>query len=331
MKNENYINHIVLVLDASASMIDHAHELVKVADNQIAYLAQRSKELNQETRVTVYTFNDSDNIRCLIYDKDVLRVPSIAGLYEATGMTALVDATILALKDLSLTPEKYGEHAFLVYVLTDGQENNSLARSSVLSSTISGLRDNWTIATFVPDQQGVFEAKKFGFPKENIAIWDTSSKGIVEAGKKIRETTEVFMQNRRLGIHSSRNLFTLRTPSLNTVARNLESLHAGQYRLLDVEYDSRIDEFVESELNRPYSRGEAYYQLMKPETIQPQKQVAILAGYKLYVGNKARQLLGLPAYSVKVAPTDYPDYEIYVQSTSVNRKLIGGTKLLILS
>lgn len=331
MKNENYINHIVLVLDASGSMIGRDAELVKVADNQIEYLARRSKELDQETRVTVYSFNDPQNIKCLIYDKDVLRVPTIAGLYKATGQTALIDATILALDDLAETPEKYGEHAFLIYVLTDGQENSSRYLPVNLSNRISKLHDNWTLAAFVPDQQGVFEAKKFGFPKENIAIWDTTSRGITEAGKRIRETTETFMQNRRLGIRGSRNLFTLATPTLSSVANRLVGLHPGQYRLLDVRYDGRIDEFVEEKLHRPYSRGEAYYQLTKPETVQPQKQIAIFGRNAVYTGADARQLLGLPDYNVRVAPNDYSDYEIFVQSTSVNRKLIGGTKLLVLS
>lgn len=49
-KAANYINHIALVLDASGSMQYLAQDVVKVADNQIAYLAQRSNELDQETR-----------------------------------------------------------------------------------------------------------------------------------------------------------------------------------------------------------------------------------------------------------------------------------------
>jgi hypothetical protein len=89
LKVENIINHIVLVLDASDSMRDIKNDVVKVADNQIQYLATRSKELDQETRITVYTFEGGNyyspkNIQCLIYDKDVLRVPSIAGLLWLT-------------------------------------------------------------------------------------------------------------------------------------------------------------------------------------------------------------------------------------------------------
>lgn len=337
----NIINHIVLVLDASYSMTRFSDELVKVADNQIAHLASRSKELDQETRITVYTFrttnsasiyNTTPDIRCLIYDKDVLRVPSIKSLYEPNGNTPLIDATLTALKDLALTPEKYGQHSFLIYVLTDGEENVSQARPSDLNDVITRLPDNWTVATFVPDQTSVYEAKRFGFPKENIAVWDTTtSKGISEVGERIRQTTEVFMQNRSKGIRGSKNLFTLATPSLSKVANTLNSLHYGQFRLLDIEENGRIDEFVETELYRPYKLGEAYYQLTKTEIIQPQKQIAILANSKVYTGNEARDLLGLPDEHVKVKPNDYPGYEIFVQSTSVNRKLIAGTKLLILS
>lgn len=333
----NIINHIVLVLDASASMNSVKNELTKVADNQVKYLASRSKELDQETRITVYTFEGGGwagkiNIQCLIYDKDVLRMPSIAGLYKTGGLTPLIDASLFALDDLALTPEKYGQHSFLMYVLTDGQENASMASSSKLAEKINNLPDHWTIATFVPNQTGVFEAKKFGFPKENIAVWDaTTAAGVSEAGEKIRQTTENFMVNRTKGIRGSRNLFSLETPSVSKVAKTLEGLHFGQFRLLDVEDDGRIDEFVESHFNRPYKLGEAYYQLMKPENIQPQKQVAILANSKVYIGKEARNLLGLPDHLIRVQPSSFPDYTIFVQSTSVNRKLIAGTQLLILS
>jgi len=337
-QTQNYINHIVFVLDASSSMGGLERELIKVADNQIAYLAQRSKELDQETRITVYKFSDADEIECLIYDKDVLRMPSIAGLYRTQGVTALIDATLLAIKDLGMTPEKYGEHSFLIYVLTDGQENDSRASASTLSNVIDGLPDHWTLAVFVPDQLGVREAKSFGFPKDNIAVWDaTTNKGVNEAGERIKQTTEAFMQNRAKGIRGSKNLFTLNTPSISTVKQTLTSLHAGQYRIYDVEEDSRIDEFVESKTHRAYNRGEAYYQLMKRETIQPSKKIAIFEGapkWKVYIGtaDESRQLLGLPdGEYVDVKPENFRDYEIFIQSTSNNRKLIAGTKLLILS
>jgi hypothetical protein len=39
MAIQNYINHVVLVLDASLSMSSHSSELIRVADGQVKYLA----------------------------------------------------------------------------------------------------------------------------------------------------------------------------------------------------------------------------------------------------------------------------------------------------
>ena len=173
---QNYINHIVFVVDSSGSMSGLSNDVVKVFDAQIKHLAIRSKELDQETRVTVYLFNNS--VRCLIYDKDVLRLPSLQDYYRADGGTALIDGTVTALEDLALTPQKYGDHAFLAYVMTDGEENASRHTSQDLVTKIKNLADNWTVAVLVPDQTGVHESKKFGFPANNIQVWNTTAGGI---------------------------------------------------------------------------------------------------------------------------------------------------------
>lgn len=41
-------------------------------------------------------------------------------------------------------------------------------------------------------------------------------------------------------------------------------------------------------------------------------------------------MIGLPDMAVRVKPDYNPDYSVYVQSTSINRKLIAGTKYLYL-
>lgn len=323
----NIINHIVFVLDSSSSMTRVANEVIKVTDNQIRYLADRSKELDQETRVTVYRFGSS--IECLVYDKDVLRMPSIAKLYYPSGMTRLIDASVLAIDDLSMTPEKYGEHSFLVYVLTDGMENQSTKRPTELLNKITALPDHWTVAAFVPNQVGVHEAKRFGFPAQNIAIWDaTTAAGVSEAGEKIRQTTENFMSGRVQGIRGTRNLFSLEKPSLAKVSKSLEAL--TNYQLLIAAHDSRIDDFVTSHTGRRYQRGMAYYELIKREEIQPQKAVAVLdtKTMQVYAGDGARGMLGLPNEHVKVAPGDH-DYAIFIQSTSDNRKVLRGQRVLV--
>jgi hypothetical protein len=334
MKTQNYINHIVMVLDMSGSMQPHARELIKVADGQIAHLARRSKELNQETRVTVYVFNRQ--VECIIYDMDVLRLPSIASFYHPTGGTALIDATVKAIDELGETPERYGDHAFLIYVLTDGEENSSALRFTPgkLTERITALPEHWTVAALVPNQIGKHEAKRFGFPPDNIAIWNPESAGgVEEVGRTIRDATESFMVSRAAGVRGSKSLFSTGVDAVNkNTVKVLTPLSASKYKLTHVTDDSAIKSWVEDQCGLKYKLGSCYYELMKTETIQPQKDVAVLEikTGKVYSGPAARDLLGLPDMQVRVKPDKNPEYKVFVQSTSVNRKLIAGTKLLII-
>lgn len=332
---QNYINHIIFVLDESGSIVQSGltNSVIKVYDEQVKFLAKRSKELNQETRVSVFSFNET--VRCIIYDTDVLRLPSISAHYRPVGGTALIDATLVSLEELQHTPQKYGDHSFLVYVLTDGEENRSHNNGSKLNQTINGLPDNWTVAVLVPNQNGVFEAKRFGFPANNIQVWDTTSKrGVEEVGNVIQRSTEAYFMARASGVRSTKNLFQLDSKALSSVKVSsvLNELSTKEYQLLPVRSEAVIKPFVESWTQSEYRVGSAYYQLTKPEIIQAYKQVVIqnkLNG-KVYSGSNARQLLGLPSCEIKVSPTDFTEYDIFVQSTSTNRKLVRGTKLIVL-
>jgi hypothetical protein len=335
---ENKVTHVALIIDESMSMSHHRQELIKVVDGQVKYLARRSQELDQETRVSIYTF--SDEVRCLVYEKDVLRLPSIASLYNPDGMTALIDATLQALNDLSKTPELYGEHAFLAFALTDGQENKSRNRASALSEALRRLPDHWTVGVLVPDMMGKHDAQQHGFPPGNIAIWDAdTAAGVQEAGQVIQQATENFMTGRSRGVRGTKELFSIGTEKINkkTVKSNLTPLTEWQYDLLPVLREDYIRPYVESR-GMAYNIGKCFYQLMKTETIQAGKQIAIREKKapgrtgldKVYVGDQARDILGLPGIDVRIKPDSNPDYDVFVQSTSVNRKLIPGTDLLVL-
>lgn len=337
----NIINHITIVVDASSSMGHLTGTLIKVFDNTVAHLAAQSRANGQETRITVYFFGYSNNIRCVIYDMDVLRTPSINGLYRADGMTALIDATMLSIGDMRLVPQKYGDHSFLTLVLTDGAENDSRHRPVDLERAIATAPENETYGCLVPDAMGVHNAKKFGFPTGNISQWDaTSSAGLEEVGRVIRDLSDAYMEGRANGVRgysaatSARGggLFKMKDVSVSDVATSLIPLTLGSYTFHQVPYDCRIDEFVESVTGSPYQVGRAYYQLSKAETIQPQKQIAIEANGGVFSGPQARQVLGLPDYHIKAGfrSSDLqPGLTVFVQSTSHNRKLKGGTRLLV--
>lgn len=345
----NIINHILLVLDKSPSMYPYRNTLPTVADNFIARLAARSKENDQETRVTVVTFSDPNKIECLVYDKDVLRLPSVSSLYRIDGMsTALIDAVVQSITDLQQTPTKYGDHAFLVYILTDGQENNSRTFDKVhtISSKMASLPENWTVGLFVPDQHGVFEAKRYGFPADNVTVWNPSDKGIHEFGEVIAKTTDNYMTNRSLGIRGTKSLFQMNDLTVADI-KSLTPLLQSAYSMPYVQVDDRADRFYLGHFGVPWRIGKVYYQLMKKETIQPGKSMAVLYNNRVYTDPTSAHLagitigspnlrgkLGLPVdgTSASVDPKNdkYKDYVIFVQSTAPNRKLIAGTRALLL-
>lgn len=337
---QNQINHVALVLDASASMSGHRGQLVKVVEEQIAYLAQRSKELDQETRVSVYTF--ADQVECVIYDKDVLRLPKIGDYYRPGGMTALVEAVCKSQEDLGHVWEGYGEHSFLTFVLTDGMENASYggygsmgARSLMdrISTTLAKLPDHWTVGVLVPDMRAAHEAKRFGFPAQNVTTWNVnSSAGLNEAVSTIQRATDTFMQARKSGLRGTKNLFSMGEElTAADVHSTLQHIPAASYKLIPVDETMQIRDFVIRAGYR-YATGCAFYELSKRETVQGTKQIAVVEKKtdRVFLGQDARRLVGLPDVNTTVKPGHNPDYQIFIQSTSVNRKLIPGTRLLLM-
>jgi len=324
-KAQRLINHVALVLDASSSMINWTQKLIDVADEQIKYLALRSEELSQETRVSVYTFNE--RVSCQIFDMDVMRLPSITDLYRADGMTALIDATIKSQADLGSTSQIYGDHAFLTFVLTDGMENKSRNSWRELPKYIN--KAGWTVGFLVPDSQGVAYLSRAGINKGNISVWDTqSATGIQDSFSTIRTATDTYMTNRSLG-KTSATLFDIGPAVVNKVTVGQLKPVKG-YTAYYVDKESRIDEFVRLRAGF-YSAGSTFYQLTKTETIQPTKNILVVdkATGNVYGGPEARHLIGLPDANIKVSPNHNPDYDIYVQSTSLNRKLKPNTHVLV--
>ena len=79
-------------------------------------------------------------------------------------------------------------------------------------------------------------------------------------------------------------------------------------------------------------KGAAFYQLTKTETaIQDYKKIIIRdkTSNAIYEGVATRDLLGVPHVgNIRLAPGNHGNYDIFIQSTSVNRKLDKNTQLL---
>lgn len=331
-KAQRLINHVALVLDGSASMRGHTSNLIKVADEQIRYLALRSEELSQETRVSVYLFNN--DVRCLIFDMDVMRLPSISELYSTSGMTALIDSVVKSQDDLATTSQIYGDHAFLTFVLTDGQENASRTSWAKMPEYTANAAENWSVGFLVPDNKGAVYMNRIGVNSGSVAILDTASAaGLADSFKTIQNATDNFMAARATGVRGTKNVFSTGADTVNkqTVVKNLDPVDKSTYSIHPVAIRTSIKDYIVGVLSKEFKTGIGYYQLTKTETIQANKKIMVVdkKNNNAYSGAHARDLIGLPDKSVRVRPDANPRFDIFVQSTSNNRVLVPNTRFLV--
>lgn len=327
--NKTLINNVIFAIDESSST---SH--LSLAINKVVHSLQGPlSAADQITRVSLYTF--ADQARC----RFMLRHPDALSSYHhvANGMTALIDAAYLAITDhqkvVSGTDE---DQTFLLYVITDGGENVSRkCNQGTLQQLISGLPDTWTVATLVPDLRGSHDAKRAGFPAGNIEVWDAQSvRGVEEMGQRIQQTYSDYSAMRSTGVKSTQRLFvSAKDLTVADVQNKLtEDTSFVQYTMTEPTAQM-IKPYAEKVTNQPYRLGSCYYELNKAETIQGQKLIAIRnkSDGKIYSGSGARQMLGLPHAHTNVKPGDFGDWQIFIQSTSVNRKLIPGQSFLLKS
>lgn len=105
----------------------------------------------------------------------------------------------------------------------------------------------------------------------------------------------------------------------------------AKFQILEVKEDCSIKQYVQ-EMGLIFKAGKGFYSFTKPEIISLKKQIVLMekGTGRLYEGKAARKLAKIPMNDTKtrIKPTEIPDYDVYIQSTSYNRKLIGNTKFL---
>lgn len=108
----------------------------------------------------------------------------------------------------------------------------------------------------------------------------------------------------------------------------------SKFQVMEVAENCSIKDFVNMSGAR-FQVGKGYYELTKSELVQKHKEVIMqhkTTGEVIGDTHKCREMLGLP-YGVegKISPRGMKvakEYDIFIQSTSYTRKLIGGTRFL---
>lgn len=105
----------------------------------------------------------------------------------------------------------------------------------------------------------------------------------------------------------------------------------SRFQVFNVSADIGIREFCDS-MSIPFAKGNGYYEFVKPEIIQPGKEIVLMdrTTGNLYEGDVARFIAGIGANTekAKLKPTALAKYRVFVQSTSVTRKLVAGQGFL---
>jgi hypothetical protein len=223
------------------------------------------------------------------------------------------------------------EDSFLIMVVTDGGENDTRCSVSTLRSKIKKAidSDRYTITYQVPQGYGTRLVSDLGLQSGNIGEWEIGTDRGVQESSIIRTASlGSYFNARASGQRSTGTFYTNASNIKTTDLKSLEDI-SRRVKTFQVEREVDITSFVNTKVGS-YTPGAAFYLLMKTEEIQDHKKLLIRPKGKksIYTGDKVRSLLGLPNGRVRVKPGNHGDYDIFVQSTSNNRKLVRGTTLV---
>ena len=111
-------------------------------------------------------------------------------------------------------------------------------------------------------------------------------------------------------------------------------LSPERFTVLEVDVDIPIRQFF-SRNGLDFKTGKRFYELTKREKIQDYKEILLMdrSTRDVFVVEQVRKILGIPQKTCTLKPDDLNNkmlskYVVFIQSTSVNRKLIEGTKFL---
>jgi hypothetical protein len=336
-------NYIGFSRDHSGSMRSIARPAARDYNDNIASIREAAISNNQDTIVSVVEsgYGNTDKVRRVVTNSAVTAlVPLVESNYIADGRgTPLFDSVGELIEIFERVPDANDKDtSFLIMVITDGEENASVKYSAAsISAKMRKLQatDRWSFIFRVP--RGMKHSLvKMGIPEGNILEWDQSEKGVQAASAATREAFTQYYSARSSGATSTVKFYA---DLSNVTSKDVEAA------LIDIsakvvlwpvsagDHDSEIRTFIEGRLaGKPLLKGAAFYQLVKTEPkVQDYKKIAIRdkTTNAIYGGDAARQMLGLPNYGdIRLAPDKHSNFDIFIQSTSVNRKVAKGTQVL---
>lgn len=234
----------------------------------------------------------------------------------------------------SLPDSQAADVSFLVITTTDGQEQHSVVETQItLAQKIARLQrtGRWTFVFRVP-KGGRSYLAGLGVHHDNIQEWDTTTAGMEASTVQTTQAMNNYYTARSAGAKSS-TVFYANAAAVDTKALVKINDKVSLYVVdgLGVTEGMQIRDFILQRRSQ-YLKGAAFYQLTKTEArVTETKLVAVRdrTTGDIFSGQQARTMIGLPQYgNGRIHPGDHKNYDIFIQSESVNRKLVKGTGVL---
>lgn len=326
-------NYIGISRDHSGSMSSIRNAAIRDYNSKIASIREATNQENQDTVVSVVECDST--VQRVVTNSNVNALTELTS-YSCRGMTALYDSVGDLIEQFESLPDaKDPNVSFLVMAITDGGENASRRYSAPkLAQKIRELTmtDRWTFVFRVPRGHSYTITRALGLPEGNVLEWDQTERGVAKAAQTDSAAFTEYFKGRSAGQTSTRKFYTdlssVSTADVSTVMKDISS----EVQSFPITEDVAIRPFIESVTGRPMKKGAGFYRLTRIEPIiQDYKKIMIKdkATQAVYEGAAARQMLGLPTSgNIRLAPGDHGQFDLYIQSTSVNRKLKAGTELL---
>jgi uncharacterized protein YegL len=316
---------IILVVDVSMSMGRFHSNIVGLCNKFIDI--HKNQQIAYPQYLTVITF--SDYVLPLFIGEPLGEIKQLdRKSFCIGGRTALFDAVEYSI----LKTRGNTNDIFIAYIITDGEENYSITNASKtheLLNTVQGT-DRWTVTFSVPTGYGKRLQKILQIPSGNIQEWNVTTHGIEEMFSSIAVGTQTYY-NTTLKSGKTQSLAFFQTDLSRVDVSCLHKISSSTFKVWKITKEIPIKEFVELQ-GFQYTISNAFYEITKKETIQEHKHLYLMEkNKKTLYGNTTRikQMLGLPMNeTIKIDPYNHANYRLFVQSTSVNRKLVRGSYLL---
>jgi Mg-chelatase subunit ChlD len=188
---------VALVVDRSGSMGNVRGEALNGLNEQLDVLARTATQ-GGETFVTYVLFNDL--VQTVFKNRSALEIARITSAdYVPGGLTAMYDGIGTAINELIAQTGDDEDVAYLVVVISDGQNNvNNEFNSDSIAKRVRELqgKGNWTF-TMMLSNVDLSVAKGLGLDAGSISAYTSTTLGTQKAFSNIAASTDNYMQNTR--------------------------------------------------------------------------------------------------------------------------------------